>query len=1535
MSDCLWVVKVFLIHRSFLKIAILLVSFFVIGTASASRIINSVTLNGANNVSVSAGDTISASLSVTTSGGANSNAWKSSAWLISTSSGSGFTCVNHGNHNQSGTYSETFDITAPVSAGSYNAYFLVYNDNSCNGSSSNLYFLSNSVVVAGAGATPFAEWRLDEDSWNGTADEVVDSAGVFHGTALATSPTDGQVCNAADLSAPGTSDYLSLNRGALNGVTDFTISVWAKTSNTGSQALFSGSSGSQHNELIMWFPNATTFTPYLKGQGNGSISISSIADNQWHHLVWTRNGTQNCIYIDNNLQGCSTKDDSALSIATGGLLIGQEQDSLGGNFDAGQDWEGLVDEPIIFHSALSASAIGDIYSNQSAGNGWDGTARSCDMLLAEWRMDEASWTGSSDEVTDNSGHGYHGTAVNGADTAGISPVVSGNPGTCRYGSFDDAGGNNADYLVVPGFPDVTQNFSITGWIRSEDISRRGQRVFADDQSNSGGYALSLGDGGSGRLRFYSRAGSPVSLDSNAVITNNSWYFVAGVADITNNTKTIYIYSRAGVLLDTVSSSYSGSWGTDSGPVSIGGETNNGEQANRFFGNLDEVRFYNGLLSPAKLTSILNETHPCPGQPVSHWRLDEISWSGAANEVVDSIGSNHGQAISTSPDAGLLCNAADFSVDSTSDYISLNRDALNGAGDFTISVWAKTNNSNNQALLSGSSGSQHNELIMWFPSNTTFIPYLKGSGSGSITINNIADNQWHHLVWTRSGTQNCLYIDASLQGCSTRSSNTLSIASNGLILGQEQDSLGGSFDINQDWQGTADELLIFAEAISPSFISSIYNNTLAGRNWDGADRNCIAGSCRLGGFQLSPASTALACPSTRAEIGVRALCADMSTTKDDYEGTIQLSSSASSGSEFYATASGGSSISSYTFSSNENGVASVYLYHNNEEGVAVTVTDQDESPVVGETGSLTNFHAFGLIADTISNINACETTQDYNLKAFGQLPGDTDCDVITGFSGAKNVTLWSSYVSPASNSSDTQLLVNGAPVSAKELNAGSQPMEFIDGVAKFTVSYPDAGQVKLLFKHDETPYNSNPLQPMLGETNIFAVIPVLFGISASTASGSLHGSDHNATEKGVSGSPFNLSIQAQCADGTPTPNYQPAKAFMTLTQRWPANGASGALTLKNTPYVPGTVASNISALFSGGAVSDAASRYSEVGVFRLAVEDTGYFGRTIGITSVDIGRFYPDHFSLEAPVLTNRSDLSSCMDTFSYMGETFNVSYFLKAQNSGGGITQNYTGSFARLDGYNSLQMGAVNDVANGGVNLTSRLAGGTTLITWPAVGDASAGIASISVDLQLNRSSSPEEPFESLDIGTAPLDGDLVTLDNFDLDVDVNGVEESATLGRTLVYYGRLMVKNAFGPETEDLPVVARTEYYKNGTFVINDRDNCSPIAVDILDPILGRVVSGATVSVGGGNSAVSYIEPSLLSGNLGLRFGAPGAGHAGNIRFQLSDTASTGISSIPWLLYDWDGDGSYNDDPGSRTATFGRYRGHDKVIFWKEAFSD
>jgi len=253
-------------------------------------------------------------------------------------------------------------------------------------------------------------------------------------------------------------------------------------------------------------------------------------------------------------------------------------------------------------------------------------------LVAEYHFDELSWNGTANEVTDSSVNVYSGTAASLAatkpTTADAYPANPNNPGTCRYGIFNRT---NKDYVALPAsFPNLGANgnaFTITAWIKTTNNTQPGQRIFIDDENNTGGFGFSLGDGGVGRMRFYSR-GTPsrLILDTAEVITNNTWYFVAAVADVPNKIKRIYVYNTAGTQLPSVNTTpwTETSFGSDSGIASIGGETNAaGENTNSFgfSGNIDEVSVFGSALSQSAIESVLALTHPCTASSIDHIRIE--------------------------------------------------------------------------------------------------------------------------------------------------------------------------------------------------------------------------------------------------------------------------------------------------------------------------------------------------------------------------------------------------------------------------------------------------------------------------------------------------------------------------------------------------------------------------------------------------------------------------------------------------------------------------------------------------------------------------------------------------------------------------------------------------------------------------------------------------------------------------------------------------------------------------------------------------
>ena len=464
--------------------------------------------------------------------------------------------------------------------------------------------------------------------------------------------------------------------------------------------------------------------------------------------------------------------------------------------------------------------------------------------IGRWLLDEATGTAAVDSVGANNGIYRNGVSLAQDGPCGVAA------GAAR---FD---GSN-DYIEIPhtaGY--LLDSGTVSFWINPDRVSRGQRGVFSKDSRNydDGGH-LSMG---TDRRRVWVRLQSrnrSYNLRSGNVLDTGEWTHVT----VSWGSSGMFLFVD-GVEVDN--NSYSGGLGSNSGgsgneePIAIGADTGtSGDQVisplRRYFdGSISDVRLFDSQLDSVGVASISQ----CPSvigtlQAVADYRFDEQQWSGAANEVLDTAANGyHGQALSganTSGD-GVLCRAADFTASGT-DRVSLNRDALNGLEDFTISVWGKTNASNYyQTIISGANASDANELVMLMDTSPRFYPGISiryFSDASEISASSFRDNSWHHYVWTRQTAQNrsCFYFDGVLQGCSNHASSNdddpLDIDAGGFILGQEQDSVGGGFDSSQVWNGLLDELVIFADDLGGSTITEIYNNQSGGLNWDGTARNC--------------------------------------------------------------------------------------------------------------------------------------------------------------------------------------------------------------------------------------------------------------------------------------------------------------------------------------------------------------------------------------------------------------------------------------------------------------------------------------------------------------------------------------------------------------------------------------------------------------------------------------------------------------------------------------------------------------------------
>lgn len=164
--------------------------------------------------------------------------------------------------------------------------------------------------------------------------------------------------------------------------------------------------------------------------------------------------------------------------------------------------------------------------------------------------------------------------------------------------------------------------------------------------------------------------------------------------------------------------------------------------------------------------------------------------------------------------------------------------------------------------------------------------------------------------------------------------------------------------------------------------------------------------------------------------------------------------------------------------------------------------------------------------------------------------------------------------------------------------------------------------------------------------------------------------------------------------------------------------------------------------------------------------------------------------------------------------------------------------------------------------------------------------------------------------------------------VDTDNVSSaSGTEGTTSIRSGRLVLQNAYGPETEAIKMRLLTQYYDGTSFIANPEDTCSKYDATALilgctdpnltDTLVCADVTANDINVGNGQYFTLYSPTSPLPKKIGpLKIG------------YLLYT----LTVDPWLQYEWDNilPFDYDEDPFAR-ANFGIYRGNDRIINWRE----
>ncbi len=1192
--------------------------------------------------------------------------------------------------------------------------------------------------------------------------------------------------------------------------------------------------------------------------------------------------------------------------------------------------------------------------------------------IAVYQLDEAQWNGQVGQVKNSVSDTLHGRAINGAttnNTAPALPVDLNNMGTCGYGVFI---GNQNQYVDIPHNQQLSfsERLTVSAWVYpvSRPTGDGLHTIVAKDDN----YEFHLDS--QGRVYWYwaTSNNNANSLRTTQSIPLNTWSHITIRYDRNlsgNQRQRIYINGVA-----VASNNDSRALRTNTLNLEIGRDFNFDSRS--FNGRIDEVTIYGSALTDEQILSLYNQRHSCGGDIPQcfsddfnrpNLEQDWVPFTSSGNftprvvsnrlRLTEAIG-NQATAVTYQR----IFPAANNLVQVELDYYAWANLTGNGADGVSL-IFSDATVTPRTGGFGGSLGyaqrTDTNPNTPGFAGGWLGIGLDEWGNFANPTEGRVGGVGFRPQSITVRGSQASNYRYLTHQTVSpnidTRNTNTPAPGDRYLIEIDSRNASQVLLSIRRTRNNSTTTILNQYSiplnqqgAIPEEFFLSLAGSTGASVNNHEIDnfRVCALKSRPVGAqinhFRITLPQQALTCDV--ADVSVRA-CANSdcsNTFTDPVTAYLTPNSlpSATGGWVNGPTLTLNNGIGLTQLRRNEAGTVDVGVSGSNPTAVAFNNTQCSYNGSDFSANNCTvNFLDSGFVVD-VPNAYANQTVTG-TIKAVRKDNASQQC--LPSFGNVqKSVAFWSDYLEPSSGSSGFKVLpvvVNGTNVGQSANNA--QPINLTfdqNGTAAFTVSYREAGNVALNARFT----GSGDEQDLLLEGQAsFIRVPKALVLNAK----SFYNSDGQCPAANMScnvfaraDENFDLNIRAEAVVADPADasddltihNYQQQNIALQHTLVQPSAGQLGVLGVNEYTHLL-------------GGTTTVAQKVSEVGVFDFSlVAPTHYLGLDlasanlpIAVTSTgSIGRFIPAYFSVSP--MSNVTLDAACKtgNAFSYLGQPFEYSnspgLYLQPKSANNADTQNYL-----IDPwwrYNNQWNGRTYSDSANGVNL-----GFDNLQTSPISRQAlnNSGIVLNGERVWYQKPLQPKPVFNSA--------FDL-TLNASNL-TDQDGVcyrqnASSPCLGYTFshidgampLYWGKLVIQDVYGPETQALEQPIYVEHFTNNGFVRTIEDSCTA-----LPAITGFTLqsdpndNGYTVLTTGvavpPQVLAEHSAANLNSGQRAIRFSAPGAGARGVIDSVLDLNAH----NLLWLAEDKDGDGNFDQTTQGR-AQFGLYRGSDRVIWWRES---
>lgn len=173
-------------------------------------------------------------------------------------------------------------------------------------------------------------------------------------------------------------DVVRLPHTLLNKLAETTVAFFAKPMAVDTRGLISGINGnSDDNEYLVTVEGPQAVVLYIRSDFVVWFVPDILTGNDFHHIAITTSAADDTaeLFFNGKSMGIKPIDIRPWNIDEGGLVLGQDQDSVGGDFSSDQAYHGDLDELTIWNRRLTAEEIvshrdGKVSADMSNPHAW-------------------------------------------------------------------------------------------------------------------------------------------------------------------------------------------------------------------------------------------------------------------------------------------------------------------------------------------------------------------------------------------------------------------------------------------------------------------------------------------------------------------------------------------------------------------------------------------------------------------------------------------------------------------------------------------------------------------------------------------------------------------------------------------------------------------------------------------------------------------------------------------------------------------------------------------------------------------------------------------------------------------------------------------------------------------------------------------------------------------------------------------------------------------------------------------------------------